>query len=224
MAFMERLAEPELMDAPEQVEAYVQADFSLAHNQLIDAFVAKFPSYRPEQILDLGCGAADVTLRFARLFAQADLLGLDAGKNMLLQAKSAISAEGYENRMSLVQAHLPRCVLRAHQFDAVVSNSLLHHLNDPMDLWSAISHSAASGAVVAVMDLMRPDSEDDLNGLLRRYVADAPPILKEDFEHSLRAAYRIEEVVAQLSLAGLDLSVEAISDRHLLIIGRVDAC
>lgn len=224
MSFMERLAEPELMDSPEQVSAYIQADFSLAHNQLLDAFEVKFPNYAPEHILDLGCGAADITLRFARLFPQANLLGLDAGNNMLLQAKSAISAETYEKRVSLVQAHLPCLALRAHKFDAVVSNSLLHHLNDPEDLWSAISYTAAPGAAIAVMDLMRPDSEADLNELLRRYAADAPPILKEDFEHSLRAAYRVEEVMAQLSVIGLDLSVEAISDRHLLVTGRADAC
>ena len=43
-----------------------------------------------------------------------------------------------------------------------------------------------------------------------------------DYLHSLCAAFTVDEVRGQLTGAGLDaLGVEAVSDRHLLVAGRV---
>jgi hypothetical protein len=42
-----------------------------------------------------------------------------------------------------------------------------------------------------------------------------------DFYNSLRAAFEVEEVEAQLRAAGLDgFTVRAVSDRHLVVTGR----
>ena len=47
-------------------------------------------------------------------------------------------------------------------------------------------------------------------------------MLKRDFHQSLLAAYTPDEVRAQLATAGLDqLKVEAVSDRHLIVWGRI---
>jgi hypothetical protein len=73
------------------------------------------------------------------------------------------------------------------------------------------------------MDLMRPATLDELERLATLYAAEAPPVLQRDFRHSLAAAYRPDELRSQLAEAGLpSLRVEAVSDRHLLIWGRVD--
>ena len=69
------------------------------------------------------------------------------------------------------------------------------------------------------MDLFRPDSKSRLAELVEKYAGSAPPLLKEDFAHSLAAAYTASEVEEQLLSAGLALSVEAISDRHILAWG-----
>ena len=218
---MERIPEPELMDSPEQVKAYADEDFSEAHNQLVHAFVQHFPGLSPASILDMGCGAADVTLRFARRFPQASLLGLDAGINMLARAQEDILAAGLEKQISLLQAHLPDHGLVPHSFESIICNSLLHHLENPDVLWSSIKGSGQVGAAVAVMDLLRPESEERLTELVELYAGQADPLLKQDFAHSLAAAYSLNEVEAQLEKAGLSLSVEAISDRHLLVWGRL---
>jgi len=216
---MKRIPEPELMDSPEQVKAYADEDFSAAHDQLVAGFVERFPGVAPETLLDLGCGAADVTLRFARCFPQTAIVGLDAGSNMLARARLEVAAAGLENQVSLLQAHLPDHALLPKCFDAIVSNSLLHHLSDPSVLWASIKTSGRVGAAVAVMDLLRPEGETKLAELVEMYAASAPPLLKQDFSHSLAAAYDINEIEAQLEIAGLNLSVEAISDRHVLVWG-----
>jgi len=77
-----------------------------------------------------------------------------------------------------------------------VSNSLLHHMDDPLDLWTTIRDCAAANAVVLVMDLIRPPSLTEAKNIIEKYAADEPEVLKADFLNSLRAAYRPAEIRA----------------------------
>ncbi len=107
-------------------------------------------------------------------------------------------------------------------FDAVVSNSLLHHLADPATLWRSIRSAGRAGAPFAVMDLHRPSSRTSLDDLVERHTGGAPPVLVRDFRASLEAAYTADEIVEQL--AGIDLdavAVEVVSDRHVFVTGRL---
>ncbi len=220
---MLRVPEPELMDSPEQARAYAQADFAEAHQQLVTAYRRHFPSAAPRRALDLGCGPADVTLRFARAFPAACVDGVDAGLNMLALGRRAVAASGQAHRVRLLHGYLPGAELPLATYDTVISNSLLHHLADPGVLWQAVRRHGAPGARVAVMDLVRPPDEEQWHDLVQRYAADAPPVLRADFGNSLRAAYRPDEVRRQLREAGLQLALELLSDRHLLVWGRLDA-
>ncbi len=70
------------------------------------------------------------------------------------------------------------------------------------------------------MDLARPKSEDAARALVDRHAAGEPDVLRRDFFHSLRAAWRIEEVEAQLRAAGLEeLRIAPASDRHWIVWG-----
>ena len=110
------------------------------------------------------------------------------------------------------------------QFAGVISNSLLHHLDEPATLWRAISTFAKIHAPVLVMDLRRPLSRNAANEIVEQYSGNEPEILKRDFYHSLLAAYREDEVREQLIAAGLSyFNVERISDRHLVAYGRISA-
>ena len=79
---------------------------------------------------------------------------------------------------------------------------------------------AGGDADIYVADLRRPQDADAARRLVREYAADEPEILQRDFYNSLLAAFTPAEVEAQLAAAGLaGLSVEVISDRHLLVHG-----
>jgi hypothetical protein len=104
----------------------------------------------------------------------------------------------------------------------IFSNSLLHHLADPAVLWSTIYDWANSGCRVCVMDLLRPESRAAAERLVNQYAGDEPTVLQNDFLHSLLAAYEEAEIVEQLHSASLPLSVEVISDRHVIVWGCVD--
>ena len=110
-------------------------------------------------------------------------------------------------------------------FDVVVANSVLHHLRDPDDLWTAVAALGRGGAAVHVADLVRPMDTAAVHALVTRYASSEPLVLREDFARSLAAAYRPEEIVAQLDRAGLGahLQIEVVSDRHLVVWGRLPA-
>ncbi len=219
---MKRVPEPELMEDEAQARAYSEADFSEPHSQFVrlcgDAWAGSEPRGR---MLDLGCGPGDITVRLAERFPRLSIDGVDGSAAMLKYGAERVRRHGLEGRIRLIQGRLPACPLPA-DYDAVVSNSLLHHLSEPAVLWGAVRRCAHPGTVVFIMDLMRPEDERQARALTERHAADAPAVLRHDFFHSLLAAYRPAEVRAQLVEAGLEgFVVRAVSDRHLVVCGRM---
>lgn len=216
---MQRIAEPELMDAPAQARAYAEADFSEPNQIFVNHFTGHFSLKPKGRLIDLGCGPGDICLRLAQALPGWEITGLDAGPNMLALAHEAVDQAGLQQRIQLVQAHLPagRPNLR---YDAVVSNSLLHHLPDPAILWQSVLALGAPGCAVQIMDLHRPGSHDQARAVVDQHAADAPTVLREDFFNSLLAAYTADEVRDQLVAAGLErLKISRPSDRHWLVRG-----
>jgi cyclopropane fatty-acyl-phospholipid synthase-like methyltransferase len=211
------------MDSEAQTLAYAQADFAESNQLFVDSFLAAFSELPAAgSLADLGCGPADICIRLAGHLPGWRICGLDAGENMLKRAAEAVTRAGLSERISLRHSHLPDAAAGASCFDAIASNSLLHHLPDPQTLWQSALQLARPGAPVMVMDLVRPDSERQALALVEAYAADAPGILREDFYHSLLAAYTVDEIARQLQQAGLDyLEVSLPSDRHWLAQGRL---
>ncbi len=221
---MERSPEPELMDGDEQALAYARADFEEPNSRFVEAYVARFgePAGR---MLDLGCGPADIPLRFARRSSAVAVTAADGARAMIDLAAQARDAEpALRHRVELVCRPLQALQLPEAGYDAVISNSLLHHLHEPMAFWAAVRRYARPGAAVLVMDLARPSSPEAAQGLVDTYAAGEPAVLRTDFYNSLHAAFTLAEVRGQLEAAGLGgLAAEAVSDRHWLVSGRVAA-
>lgn len=221
---MQRIPEPEeLMDDPAQAQAYAEADFSEANGLFVELFSRQWPREREGRVLDLGCGPADIPIALADAYRGIHIDAVDGAEAMLELARQAVAAEpAVAGRIELMQRHLPCADLTEAHYDAVVSNSLLHHLADPLDLWLTLDHCARPGAVVLVMDLKRPASELAADILVETYALDAPEVLRHDFHNSLLAAYTPDEVRRQLERAGLKgLDVLEVSDRHLAVMGQL---
>jgi len=220
---MKRTPEPELMDSEDQARAYAEADFSEANTLFEQQFLERLPQAgRGGRLVDLGCGPADICVRLGSRLAGWSITGLDAGPNMLKHAQAAVDRAGLQAKVELRLAHLPDHSLEARAFQAVVSNSLLHHLPDPTILWTTIRQVGAPGATVQVMDLSRPASEADAAAIVERHAAGAPRVLQEDFYNSLLAAYTPAEVEQQLQDCGLDgFEILQPSDRHWLVAGQL---
>jgi len=221
---MKRVPEPELMEDEAQARAYSEADFTESHALFVRLCAQTWAGREMHGLaVDLGCGPADVTVRLAERYPALAFEAVDGSAAMLRYGAERVHRHGLDSRIRLIQGRLPACTLRS-DYDAIVSNSLLHHLRDPAVLWDAVRHCGRPGAPVFIMDLMRPDDESRARDLVDCHAAGAPPVLRRDFFHSLLAAYRPEEVRRQLGRAGLgDFTVQSVSDRHLVVGGLVPA-
>lgn len=222
---MERIPEPELMDSPEQTAAYAAADFATSNQLFVDQLLAYFqPIPATGHLFDLGCGPADITIRLARALPRWNFTGLDGGPNMLQCGIEACQQAALSDRIRLKHSYLPDDSLPPSSADAVVSNSLLHHLPEPVTLWQTLCQLARPGAYIQVMDLQRPDDIAAARALCDEYANGEPEVLRQDFYNSLLAAYTVAEVRAQLDTAGLyDCRIVQPSDRHWMVRGYVPA-
>jgi trans-aconitate methyltransferase len=219
---MDRIPEAELMDDAAQALAYAQADFSAPHNHFIELFTERFGSDVTGTVLDLGCGPGDICRRFSNAFPNCLIHGVDGSSAMLELAESDNSAERLGSRIKYFLACLPDAGLPLRHYDVLISNSLLHHLNDPATLWDSITGLGRAGAVVFVMDLLRPENPQRARQLVEEYAGEEPAILQTDFFNSLLAAYRPEEVKSQLQQCQLShLELEVVSDRHFIVFGHL---
>lgn len=215
---MKRIPEPELMTDEEQAFAYANADFEEPHNHFIELLKESIGNVISEsgEAVDLGCGAADISIRFARAFPDYQIDALDGSAAMLVEAEKAINEAGLSERINLVLTNLQDTSLADKAYSLILCNAMLHHLHDPSMLWNLIK-TASGNPAIFVMDLVRPESDKQVDALVDEYAGNEPAVLQRDFRNSLKAAFTPEEVQEQLDIAGLQLKVSVVSDRHLVI-------
>jgi SAM-dependent methyltransferase len=220
---MQRIPEPELMDDDAQARAYAKADFSEAHQFYVRLFDETFPRRNPRATaLDLGCGAGDVTLRFARANPDYAIHAVDGSAAMLRYAgEAAAKHSDLENRIRFIEGFIPGAPIPERTYDVILSNNFLHHLHRPQVLWQTVKQYSRRGTLVLVTDLFRPAGRAEAEAIVDRYATNEPDILRRDFLNSLLAAFTPREVEDQLKEARLNhLRVKTISDRHLMVCGE----
>ncbi len=218
---MNRVLEPELMDDPEQALVYARADFEEENQGFVNRFLEYYPDLKDIQVLDLGCGPADIPIRLARALPGCRVTGVDGSAPMIAIGREAVRAVGLADRIMLRCERMQDTVL-AERADAVISNSLLHHVPNALQFWYAVRTLAKPGAAVLVMDLLRPDSPEAAQAVVDKYAAAEPAILRRDFYNSLLAAFTDDEVAAQLTEMNLSrLLIDVPDDRHWVVGGRL---
>lgn len=208
------------MTDAEQVSAYHQTDFSEAHDMAVQLMTDRLNLTTDDniRILDLGCGTGDVIIRMAKKLGKCTIHGVDGSEPMLNQARGDIDQDAQlTHRIQLICSILPDIGSLSSPYDLITSNSLLHHLNDPMILWEVIALTSSKNNRFFIMDLIRPDTEEEARVLTERHAKNEHPVLKKDFYHSLCAAYTPDEVQTQCQRQGLVCTVEVVSDRHMII-------
>lgn len=223
---MKRIPEPELMVGPEQAEAYAGPHLDSAYWLFLQCFRKFFSDLVPEEaILDIGCGPAAIPLRFARLFPNCEIHGVDGAQQMLEYGRQAIRREGLEHQIQLFHGILPhRLLLPRSHYELIISNSFLHHLDDPMVLWNALHAYGQPNAAILIVDLVRPTSKEQARMVVANFLPDAPFQLREDMMLSLCAGFSRDEVTSQLKEAGLNenLCVKMVSPCQFAVYGRLN--
>lgn len=207
-----RILEPEIMDTEEEAVAYDHMDHSEVNDLLVSRFLELGANGR---ILDLGTGPAHIPIELARRSGRVIVEALDAASEMLAIARRNVAAAGLSHRIGLVLGDAKRLPYEDASFDAVLSNSIVHHLPDPRPFFAEIARVVKPGGAILLRDLRRPWDESELDRIVAERAAGADPRQRALFRDSLHAAFSVSEIASMLRETGLsDLRVYANSDRH----------
>ncbi len=218
---MKRVLETEVMDDPEQVLAYAEADFEQENQGFVDQFLDRYDDLDGAHILDVGCGPGDIPIRLARRHSTCRITGIDASQPMIAYAEHAVKKAGFQDRIQFLCQRFQDVSL-SFRADAIISNSFVHHVPNPLQFWYSLKTLLKPGCPVLVMDLLRPETPEAAQAIVDEQAADEPEQLRYDFYHSLLAAFTEDEVASHLAELNLSrLMVDVPDDRHWIVYGRV---
>ncbi len=105
--------------------------------------LARVPLEAPQALVDLGCGAGNVTQFIAQRWPQAHVTGVDSSAEMLAKARTALPAVEWVN--SGIAVWRPSAPV-----DLVYSNAALHWLPAHPELFGGLMQHLKPGGVLAV--------------------------------------------------------------------------
>ena len=174
---MKRVLEPELMLGTEQCNEFNQVSHRQYSNGKFIESYKKYCDLTYGTLIDLGSGPAVHLEVMRNYFPNLSIIGYENSDAMLLLAKQNTSVEVRKADFNTV----------TDIADGVMCLYTLHHQADPIVFWSTVSR--LSRGWIYIEDLERPETEEMFS--LFNAV--------DDFKHSLRAAFTLDEVKDQLS-------------------------
>lgn len=216
-----RIQEPERM-TDEEEDFYAVADYSGPHERYAREIASRIEAGAGVRLADFGCGPGDLLIRL-RSLGDWSLWGIDMSPRMLAYA-AADRARRCPDGLGVnwVLSDIKRTSLPSAFFEAIMSNSVLHHIEDVDKFWREVKRLAKPGARIFIRDLRRPAASDDIEAIIRANIPDESSVVKEHYRSSLMSAYSVAEVEAQLASAGIEgLQVTELEDRYLDIGGVI---
>lgn len=215
MSELSRVLEPEVMDSDEEAHDYDAMD----HSDVNERFVAEFLEFhgpcRGGLIIDVGTGPARIPILLCQRDPKARLLGIDLASSMLTLAARNVQGSGLADRIRLAKIDAKALPWPDGVFEAVLSNTIIHHIPQPSGVFEQLARVVAPGGSLFVRDLARPATRHDLDALVEAHAGHEAPAARVLFAASLHAALTIEEVRAIVRELGLPAeSVASTSDRH----------
>jgi ubiquinone/menaquinone biosynthesis C-methylase UbiE len=214
---MQRVLEPEYMDTTDEAESYEQMDHSAANAAVVARFLA-IGGGRCRHVVDLGTGPGDIPILLARASRDLTVVGVDAAATMLALARPKVRRQGLQSRIRFVRADVKALPFADGAFDGVFSNTILHHIPDPLQFLRQARRVLSAGGRLLIRDLFRPPTMAAARRLVDLHARDATAGQRQLLLQSLCAALTVDEARACARAAGLQqASVEMSSDRHYTI-------
>jgi ubiquinone/menaquinone biosynthesis C-methylase UbiE len=192
------------MDSAEEVEVYAstaaQCYLDALDNTLVD-HVARL-GMDSGRLLDIGCGPGNIALKIARRLPRMQVVGVDFSLNMIRAARAAAAAQQLSRPPVFFAGDANRLSFSDQSFDFVLSNSVLHHLHDPLAMLNEMARVVKPGGIVLLRDLRRPNRLSfPLH--VRWHGRHYSGLMKKLYTDSVRAAYTGEELVQMLRASKL---------------------
>ena len=210
---MKRILEPEVMDTREETEAYDAMDHSEVNTSFVERVIELGAC--EGHFLDLGTGTADIPILIAQRLSKIHIVAIDLSVNMLKLGGIHIAEAGLVNRIVLDRVDAKSLPYPDQSFDGVISNSIIHHIPDPMPALREMSRTVRRAGLILIRDLMRPETPEAAQTLVDQYAANDTPYQNKLLYDSFRAAFTISEVEVMLAQVNLpNATVVQSSDRH----------
>jgi ubiquinone/menaquinone biosynthesis C-methylase UbiE len=232
---LNRILEAEFMDTAEEARDYDSMDHAEVNRRFVDDLLAALlkaegGSRKAEtriRILDLGTGTAQIPIELCRSANSMKVVAVDAAAHMLALARQNIEAAGHLERIHVQHADAKHLPFVGADFDSVISNSIIHHLAEPILCLREAQRVCRPGGLLFFRDLMRPQTDAELSRLVDLY---APPVGSSPVQghqramlsDSLHAALTLNEIRHLITALGLPAdSVQPTSDRHWTFTARI---
>lgn len=215
-----RVLEPEVMDTEEEARDYDAMEHGDVNRSFAQDFFAFAGSAPGPRLLDVGTGTALIPLELCRRSPGVHVTGVDLAAHMLAVARENVQRSEVASRIELTLVDAKSLPFADGAFDAVLSNSIVHHIPEPAVAfreWLRVARRT-----LFVRDLLRPEDEAELGRLVSLH-GGTPGTEQQRrqvrlFDASLRAALTLAEVRAMVAPLGIpESAVQRTSDRHFTL-------
>jgi ubiquinone/menaquinone biosynthesis C-methylase UbiE len=224
---LERVLEPEVMNDLQEAIEYHDMDFTEVNRAFVRdllAFAAQEDRTLGRDILDLGTGTARIPVELCLQAPSLRVMAADASSEMLELARYHIEINHMLDRIQLHRTDAKKLVFGPSFFDAVISNSLVHHLPQSEAFFAEALRVLRPGGLLFVRDLFRPASQEQVESLVAQHAGNESPRSQQLFRQSLQAALTTEELAKILAALDVDAScIQMTSDRHWTLAYRKPA-
>ena len=229
MTGLPRTLEPEVMDTAEEAEDYDTMDHGTVNRLFVNDLLEFLNAHSAAtdlstmDVVDLGTGTALIPLELlSRPNRFRSVVACDLSVEMLKIARQNLTDAEQHFTILPTFCDAKRLPMADRSCGIVMSNSIVHHIPDPADVFREIRRVVRYDGVLFIRDLMRPDTAEQVEELVEIYAGDENEHQKQMFRQSLHAALRVEEVADLLRDVGFPAQwVTATSDRHWTIAGRM---
>lgn len=144
-------------------------DAPLVLDLITQAAAATTP--RAKNVLDIGCGAGNYTLKLLQLLPDVDATLIDLSRPMLDRAAERVRA-ACRGKVSTMQADIREVDLGTGQFDIILAAAVLHHLRSDEE-WESVlrrlHRALRPGGAIWISDLIEHTSEPIQKMMYSRY-------------------------------------------------------
>ena len=152
-----RVLEPEVMDTPEEAREYNHMDHSVVNRVFVDDLLDA--GFTGGDVLDLGTGTALIPIELVKRGLECRVMAADAAVSMLERARLNVEIAGMTRFIQLSHCDAKAMPYADGMFEWVISNSIVHHIPDPLTVLREAWRVTRPGGFLFFRDLLRPVDE-----------------------------------------------------------------